>query len=162
FKSDCNAVGGCRTRASSLFAQAPSWGAFEESMPRPCTHFFSGLYAASHNPAAYYRRLPECEQHDVGYANLDAALASDTLPAFTFIMPNMCHSMHNCGVATGDAWLAHAVQKLVASPAYLRGDMVVFVTFDEGEDSGSDQCVRNTHDDGCHVATFVVSPYTPA
>ena len=47
-RDDCNATGPCHTRAMSIFEQAPSWGAYAESMHRPCTHWFTGLYAASH------------------------------------------------------------------------------------------------------------------
>jgi len=161
WKHDCNATRECLTRVPSIFAQVPSWGAYAESMPMACGHFFHGLYAASHNPAVYYRTLPDCAERDVSYGRLQADLDSDTLPAFVFITPNMCHSMHNCPVATGDAWLATAVRRLVASPAYQRGTMAIFVTFDEGEDSGSDQCARNTRTPGCHVPIFVVSPSTP-
>jgi len=161
FKSDCNATHGCVTRAQSIFAQAPSWGAYAESMPKPCTHWFKSPYAASHNPAVYYTKLPDCRLHDVGYGQLQAALDADTLPAFVFITPNMCNDMHDCSVGTGDAWLARAVRRLVASPAYQAGTMAIFVTFDEGEDGGSDQCARNTHDPGCHIPLLVVSPSTP-
>jgi hypothetical protein len=160
WKSDCNATGGCLTRVPNLFAQAPSWGAYAESMRKPCVHFFTGLYAASHNPAVYYRTLADCAERDVPYDRLQADLDSDTLPAFVFITPNMCHSMHNCSVATGDAWLAKAMRALVASPAYQRGTMALFVTFDEGEDRGSDQCTHNVRDPGCHVPILVVSPST--
>jgi phospholipase C len=161
WKHDCNATPDCLTRVPSLFAQVPSWGSYAESMPRPCGHFFTGLYAASHNPAVYYRSLEGCAQHDVPYGRLQADLAADTLPAFVFVTPNMCHSMHNCSVATGDAWLGKAVRALVASAAYQRGTMAIFVTFDEGEDGGSDRCTRNTSTPGCHVPIFVVSPATP-
>jgi phosphatidylinositol-3-phosphatase len=160
WKSDCNATGGCLTRVPSLFAQAPSWGAYAESMPKPCVHFFTGPYAASHNPAVYYRGLTDCAQHDVPYGRLRADLDSDTLPAFVFITPNMCHSMHNCSVRTGDAWLAKAIGALTASPAYQRGTMAIFVTFDEGEKGNSDRCTRNTSDAGCHIPILVVSPST--
>ena len=36
---------------------------------------------------------------------LATALANGTLPAFSFVTPNLCNDMHDCGVATGDAWL---------------------------------------------------------
>src|SRR5262249_13383156 len=42
-----------------------SWGAYAESMPKPCVHFFTGPYAASHNPAVYYRTLADCDARDV-------------------------------------------------------------------------------------------------
>ena len=65
--TDCNATAGCLTRAPSLFGQAASWGAYAESMPKPCVHWFTGPYAASHNPAVYYRALADCPLHDVPY-----------------------------------------------------------------------------------------------
>jgi phospholipase C len=129
-------------------------------MRKPCVHFFTGLYAASHNPAVYYRWLADCGARDVPYGRLQVDLDSDTLPAFVFITPDMCHSMHNCSVATGDAWLRKSIRALVASPAYQRGTMAIFVTFDEGEKGGSDRCTHNTGDAGCHVPIFVVSPST--
>jgi hypothetical protein len=162
FHSDCNAVGRCRSRATSIFAQAPSWGAYAESMIKPCQLQFKAPYAASHNPAVYYRGLTDCSMHDVGLAQLRQDLAADTLPAFVTITPNMCHSMHSCSTRTGDTWLSNMMAELVASPAYQAGGMVVFVTFDEGDGGSSNRCARNVHDQGCHVPLFVVSPYTQA
>ena len=149
-RNDCNATGPCHTSAPSIFAQAPSWGAYEQSMGKPCTHWFTGLYAASHNPAVYYRGLTDCGTHDVNLRELAGALATDTLPVFVFITPNMCASMHSCSVGTGDAWLSHVVRRLTSSPAYQRGSMAIFVTFDESAADDSDD----------RVTTFVISPST--
>jgi hypothetical protein len=150
-RDDCNATGPCHTGATSIFAQAPSWGAYEQSMPRPCLHWFSGVYAASHNPAVYYDTLPGCRAHDVNLRALGPVLDADTVPAFVFVTPNMCDSMHSCSVWNGDAWLAHVIRRLTASRAYQRGTMAVFVTFDESGANDSDD----------RVATFVISPSTP-
>ena len=49
------------------------------------------------------------------------------LPDFAFVVPNLCHDMHDCSVATGDTWLKRFVQPLLTVP-----DTVVFVVFDEG------------------------------
>jgi phosphatidylinositol-3-phosphatase len=150
FSHDCNAVGPCLTDAPSLFAQVTSWGAYEESMPKPCLHFFHAPYSASHNPAAYYRVLSDCALHDVGLRHLQQDLAADHLPPFTFVMPNLCHSMHSCSVRTGDRWLRHVLSRLTSSPAYARGTMAIFVTFDESDPHSSDS----------RVPTVVVSPST--
>jgi hypothetical protein len=149
--NDCNATGPCHTSAPSIFALAPSWGAYEESMRRPCTHWFTGPYAASHNPAVYYTDLPDCRAHDVNLRGLQPALDGDTLPAFVFITPNMCHSMHDCSVGTGDGWLRHVVRRLAASAAYRRGTTAIIVTFDESDKDSSDD----------RIATFVIAPSTP-
>jgi hypothetical protein len=150
FRSDCNAVGPCRTAAPSLFGEAPSWGAYEESMPKPCLHFFHAPYSASHNPAAYYTALDGCQVHDVGLNHLKEDLAADRLPAFTFVMPNLCHSMHSCSVRTGDRWLRRILGELASSPAYARGTMAIFVTFDESDPGSGDS----------RVPTVIVSPST--
>jgi phosphatidylinositol-3-phosphatase len=149
-RDDCNATGACHTGAPSIFLEASSWGAYEESMRRPCTHKFTGLYAASHDPAVYYTNLPDCRAHDLNLRALGPALHGDTLPAFVFIMPNMCNSMHNCSVQTGDSWLWRIVERLTASRAYQAGTMAVFVTFDESAKDDSDD----------RVATIVISPST--
>jgi phosphatidylinositol-3-phosphatase len=150
-RDDCNATGDCHSDAESIFAQVPSWGAYEESMRRPCTHWFTGPYAASHNPAVYYRHLDGCAQHDVPLGALWRDLDADTLPAFAFVTPNMCHSMHDCSVSDGDAWLRHVMKRLTASAAYQRGTTAIFVTFDESAKDDPDN----------RVATLVVSPSTP-
>ena len=150
FRHNCNAVGPCRIRATSLFEQAPSWGAYAESMRRPCTHWFTGLYAASHNPAVYYRNLADCAARAVNLRGLARDLAQDTLPAFAFVTPNLCHSMHNCSVASGDAWLRRLMRRLTDSAAYRRRGMAIVVTFDESDEDGGDN----------RIATVVVSPST--
>ncbi|HET6316704.1 MAG TPA: alkaline phosphatase family protein [Chloroflexota bacterium] len=150
-RDNCNATGNCHTGAPSIFSAAPSWGAYAESMPRPCTHWFFGSYAASHNPAVYYRNLADCGQHALNLAALWRDLDADRLPAFVFVTPNLCHSMHSCSVGSGDGWLRHVIYRLAASPAYQRGTMAVVVTFDESA----------TDDSSEHIATLVVSPSTP-
>ena len=57
-------------------------------------------------------------------------LAARRLPDFSLVVPNLCHDMHDCSVATGDAWLKAHVVPLLRSPR-LRGG-TVFVVFDEG------------------------------
>jgi acid phosphatase len=59
-----------------------------------------------------------------------AALRPARLPAFAFVVPDLCHDMHDCSVATGDAWLARVVSPLLRVPR-----TAVFVLFDEGDTS---------------------------
>ena len=73
-------------------------------------------------------------------------LRGGKLPAFSLVVPDLCHSMHDCPVATGDRWLKGFLRPLLASPALK--DSAVFVTFDEGEDGVS----------GGRVATLVLGP----
>ncbi len=50
FAADCDPGPGCTTSAESIFGQAPSWKAYEESMPGPCLKHDAGAYAVRHNP----------------------------------------------------------------------------------------------------------------
>lgn len=160
FTSDCDPSGDCRTPARSIFSQAPSWKAYEESMPTPCASSGSGDYAVRHNPPPYYTTLVGCSRRDVPYGRLAGDLAREHLPAFSFITPNLTHDMHDGTVGQGDAWLKTNLAMILRSRDYRRGKVVVFITWDEGEGGSSNVCARNTTDVGCHIATIVVSPST--
>jgi hypothetical protein len=166
FLFDCNPTGTCRTGSPSLFAQAASWKAYEESMVMNCqTTGFVG-YAVRHNPPPYLTSLPGCSTYDVPYTALQADLDNDTLPAFSFITPNTVSDMHDgpdpTAIQTGDTWLSNELPKIFASNAYQSGNTVVVVTFDEGAGGsiGEDCANEATTDESCHIVTLVISPYT--
>jgi phosphatidylinositol-3-phosphatase len=162
FATDCSPSASCSISAPSIFAQVSSWRAYEDSMPRPCDHGDAGLYAVRHNPPAYYRTLAgQCVQSDLPIERLDAALARNSLPAFSFITPNLCHDSHSCPVSAADGWLAGEVAKIVQSSAYRAGHTALFITYDEGTGDIPLNCAAHTHASSCHVATVVVSPSTP-
>jgi phospholipase C len=172
---DCN-PSECPRRAQSLFGQVDAaglaWRAYAESMPAACAlHSGTGSnprgdYTAHHNPAAYYLPLrPRCASTIVPLGTpssgaLARALRADSLPSFSFMIPNNCNNMHDCGIADGDRWLSRWVAAIVSSPAYQARRTVVFVTWDEGEKQGSKDCAFDTSTPGCHVVTIVVSPST--
>ena len=161
FHSDCDPSPSCSTRAKSIFDQAPSWGAYNESMPTNCAREDSGSYTVRHNPPLYFSSLTGCEQHDLPLTAFTKDLENDSLPAFSFVTPNLCNDVHDCPVSTGDDWLAAEVTRLVESPAYRAGRLVLFITYDEGEGGTTNDCANNQTDVGCHIATVVVSPSTP-
>jgi phosphatidylinositol-3-phosphatase len=123
-------------RGKSIFSQLHGdWRSLEESMPSRCALSSSGTYAVKHNPAAYYRRIRRgCYRHDVPY-HLGGPL--NTSARFTFVTPNICDDMHDCSVATGDAWLKRFMTKLLRKHSYRRGRAAVFITFDEGSDGSA-------------------------
>jgi Phosphoesterase family len=112
---------------------------YQESMPGPCALSGSGRYAVRHNPAAYFTGADDrdaCIRDDVPLGTPEAgalsdAIDADTLPAFTLITPDLCNDTHDCPVATGDAWLARWVPRLIGSAAYRRGTVVIFLVWDE-------------------------------
>jgi hypothetical protein len=160
FKSDCSPSNHCSTSAPSIFGQGESWKAYEESMPSNCDPADSGEYAVRHNPPPYYTTVAGCATNDVPYTQLATDLADNTLPAFSFITPNLIDDMHDGTIADGDSWLATNLPSILNSAAYQNGSTVLFLTWDEGEGGTANNCASNTTDVGCQVATIVVSPST--
>ena len=163
FKSDCNPSKKCSTTSPSIMGQGETWKAYEESMPSNCASSNSGEYAVRHNPGPYYPALKSaCATNDVPYTQLASDLANNTLPAFSFVTPNLIDDMHDGTIPDGDTWLANNLPTIVSSAAYTSGTTAVFVTWDEGEGGTVNNCALNTTDIGCHVAMIVVSPSTAA
>jgi phosphatidylinositol-3-phosphatase len=159
---DCNVSLICDTSAQSIFGQGETWKAYEESMPSNCYTSNSGEYAIRHNPPPYYTSLSGCATDDVPYTQLATDLANNTLPAFSFITPNLIDDMHDGTIADGDTWLADNLPTILNSPEYQAGNTAVFITWDEGSGgSTAESCATNTSDSSCRVPTFVISPSTP-
>ena len=131
-------------------------------MPSNCYPKNSGEYAVRHNPPPYYTTLSGCASFDVPYPQLASDLSAGTLPAFSFVTPNLIDDMHDGTIAQGDTWLANNLPAIFNSPQYKAGSVALFLTWDEGEGGTTTDCATNTTDVGCHVATIVVSPSTVA
>ena len=124
--------------ADQLEAVGRTWRVFAENLPaEPCFTGASaadgpegaGLYVRKHNPAVSFVSISgstdRCE-------NIQPLSAFDPAAAdFQLIVPNMCHTMHDCPVADGDRWLRDFVPKVLGSSAW-KSDGVLFITFDEG------------------------------
>jgi hypothetical protein len=135
---------------TSIFQQVTSWKSYQEAMPVPCDDSSSGEYAAKHNPAAYYTALTTCSANDVTITAITCNastpmtacqpapanaftqdLANDTLAEFTFITPMLLNDMHDGTITEADNWLYTYIPLILASPAYLRGDVAVQLLWDE-------------------------------
>ena len=160
FTPDCDPSTSCDTSAPSIFGQGETWKAYEESMPSNCFRSDSGEYAVRHNPPPYYTSLKTCGKFDVPYTQLATDLSHGTLPAFSFITPNLIDDMHDGTIAQGNTWLSQNLPKIFSSSEYKSGSTAVFITWDEGEGGTATKCATNTTDVGCHVATIVISPST--
>ena len=71
------------------------------------------------------------------------------LPTLSFVVPNLCNDMHNCGISTGDTWLKNNLSAY-ATWAKANNSLLV-VTFDEDDSSQSNQIPTIFY--GAHVAT---------
>jgi hypothetical protein len=143
--------------ADQLEAHEHSWSVFAENVPVNC---FTGAtatggpdgegnYARKHEPAISFEDIatdPARCSRITDFTHFDPAAAD-----FELIVPNLCHDMHDCSVATGDAFLGDFVPTIINSPEF--ADSVLFITWDEG--------VTGTGGGG-HAATLVVSPLVPA
>lgn len=157
--SDCTTCYVSATNiADQVEASGRSWKAYMEDMPSPCfTGAWSGRYAMKHDPFMYYTDIrnnaARCAAHVVPFTQFWTDVNSGAVPNFVWITPNMCNDMHDCSVATGDAWLRSVVPAITGSAAYRNGG-VLFITWDEGSTSAG--CCGDAW--GGHVATIVVSP----
>jgi len=156
--SDCT---GCYVDATNIADQVESsgrsWKAYLESMPSSCYVGDAYPYMQKHNPFIYYNDVrtnpASCAEHVVPFTQLSTDLVNGTVPNLAWITPNMCNDMHDCSIATGDAWLANVVPGILASSAFQNGG-VLFITWDEGESSAG--CCGNAA--GGQVATLVIAP----
>jgi len=133
--SDCtDCVVGARSLADTLDVAGKTWKTYAEDLPyRGFTGASAGRYAKKHDPFLYFRDVadsPVRRRRVVPFTQLARDLRRRRLPDFSLIVPNLCNDMHDCSVATGDAWLKAHVAPLLHS-TQLRGG-VVFVVFDEG------------------------------
>ena len=133
--TDCtNCVVDAKSLADTLEASGRTWKTYAEGLPAPgFLGPFNGRYAKKHNPFAYFRGIaedPARRARLVPLSQLGRDVRAGALPSFSLVVPDLCHSMHDCSVAVGDAWLRSQIGKFVNLP-----NTVVFVVFDEGSTS---------------------------
>ena len=165
-----------KTVADQLTDAHKTWKTYQEDMGTPCRHPEIGapdptlvarkgdMYATRHNPFVYFHSIidtPVCQSNVVDLKNLDADLASTaTTPNFVFITPNLCHDGHDSpcvdgepgGLTSADSFLSTVAPKVLASPAFKAGGMLI-VTLDEAE-------MGDTTNGGGRVGTLVISSKT--
>jgi phospholipase C len=112
-----------------------TWKAYLEGLPSPCfLGAKSGRYVKRHDPFVYFADVAKdaarCRSHVVPLDALGRDIAGGTVPSLSFVVPDLCHDMHDCRPAAGDGWLATFVPTILASSAYRNGGVLV-VTFDE-------------------------------
>jgi phosphatidylinositol-3-phosphatase len=131
-RSNCTAcVVSAPNLADTIEQAGRSWRTYAEGLPSVgYTGARAGRYAKKHIPFLYFRDVVSSAARRaqiVPLPRLAADLESGTLPDFALVVPDLCHSMHDCPVRTGDRWLRTILPPLLQLP-----DTVVFVTFDEG------------------------------
>jgi acid phosphatase len=172
--------------ASILTANHKTWRAYAESIPRAGyldgDHF---PYIKHHNPFAYFANVRESSGQTsqapniVPFDNFARDLQGESLPNYSFIIPNLYNDGHNnpvtrkkatCGdhraLQGADTWLKSNMEPLIESPTFKRNGLLVIV-FDEGCEAGpkADSRYDPKRSDlkgGGHVAAVIISSRTPA
>jgi phosphatidylinositol-3-phosphatase len=133
--------------AGQLLDAGRTFTGWSEDLPAAgSTVCAAGGYARKHNPWVDFPALPAEVNQPLSALPADYA----DLPTVSFVVPNLCHDMHDCDVATGDAW---ARDNLAAYIDWARThDSLLAVTFDESEGGDPDN----------HIAMFLVGPTVAA
>jgi len=113
-----------------------------------------------HNPFVYFDSIRQDPVRRlrgiVPLTQLGEDLKQNRLPELVFIMPNLCHSSHDCGLEVADLWLGWVVESILGSPAFDPNSLLV-LTFDEGITSLG-RCGSQPQGGGGHIATVLISP----
>jgi phosphatidylinositol-3-phosphatase len=117
---------------AQLDAAGMSWRAYMEGMTAGCYHNVN-RYALKHNPFAYYGG--QCPSQVVPFSQF-ASDMSGAVPQFVWITPDLCNDGHDCSNSVVSSWLSQTVPVILNSDAWLSGG-VLFITYDEGEDSAN-------------------------
>jgi phosphatidylinositol-3-phosphatase len=130
--SNCTScVASGKSLADTIEESGRTWKTYAEGLPSAgYLGPSSRRYAKKHDPFAYFQAVsadPQRRARIVPLTRLAVDLHAGALPDFSLIVPDLCHSMHDCAVGVGDAWLRRIAPPLLSLP-----DSVVFVVFDEG------------------------------
>jgi hypothetical protein len=142
-----------RNVADQIEGHGRTWRVVAENVPPGCytgaRHFGGadgpGWYVRKHEPAISFAGIAQSSRRcanviDLEHFSLEAA-------NFQLVVPNLCHDMHDCSIAVGDAFLRRFIAPIVDSPAFAR--TLIVITFDEGSDSAGG---------GGRVSTVLVGP----
>jgi acid phosphatase len=148
----------------ALTAAGKTWKSYAESLPSVgYLGGDSGAYVKRHNPFVYFSDVQNSSTQAanvVPFTQLATDIASNSLPDYAFIAPNVNDDAHNCPVglttctsdqmlAAADQWLSTNIAPLLGSTSFQNS--LLIIVFDEAEDS-------DTTNGGGHVPAVIVSP----
>jgi phosphatidylinositol-3-phosphatase len=123
-----------------LIAAGKTWKSYAEDLPAPgYTGGDTGLYARRHNVIALLSDVvgnAAQARNLVPFSQFPLDLAANTLPNYSFIVPNLCNDGHDCSIAVADGWLQSQIAPLIASSQFQRDGLLIIV-YDEATDRDS-------------------------
>jgi hypothetical protein len=160
-----SAVADTPTLMQNLRQSGRTWKAYMEDLPHPCYHgAVAGDYWIRHNQFEYIKSVrddPAACNRVVPYDQLATDLKSaTTTPSYSYIVPNLCHDMHdqcdlrgfeglvqeathsarsllaqqralNSRLVDGDLWLRQELVGIFESPAWRSRKSLLVITWDE-------------------------------
>jgi phospholipase C len=150
--SSTNSTASTKHLTTQIKTAGSSWMSYQEginSTTGTCPIKGSGNYAPKHDPFVFFRDVSGaspsktnayCTAHHKALTKLASDLAGNTVAAYNFITPNLCHDMHSNSCAgssdpikQGDDWLAANVPAIID---YVNAhDGVLWIVWDEPEGS---------------------------
>ena len=130
-----------------------SWKVYAESLPQ--AGYLGGdafPYLRHHNPATYFQDIQSDASQAaniVPFTQFTSDLGSNSLPQFSFVVPNVLDDAHDGTLQEADAWLQLNIDPLINNPAFQSSGLLI-ITFDEGAQT-------DIENGGGHVATVIVS-----
>ena len=132
--------------ARELTASGRSWKSYAESRNDP------SLYVKRHDPLSYFSDVTSSStqmQNLVAMPQFSADVKNNSLPNFSFVVPNLQDDGHDGSLQAADDWLKKNIDPLISSATFPQDGLLIIV-FDESLDSDSEH-------GGGHVAAVIVS-----
>jgi hypothetical protein len=148
-----------------LLAAGKTWKSYAESLPSiGYTGGDSGNYAVRHNPLAYFtdvqnnstqkNNLVPFEDTNVGFRH---DVNNNTLPNYSFVVPNILDDMHSGSISAGDSWLQTNIGSLINNPTLMQNTLVLILFDESGIPPASSGIDDNTFGGG-RIYGVLVSP----
>ena len=137
-----------------LLLAGKTWKVYAEELPYAGYTGGDHLnYVKHHNPFAYITDVVNSSVEKlniVPFTQFHTDLASNALPNYSFVVPDILDDAHSASLAQADAWLKTNIGPLLSNSEF-RSSGVLIVVFDEALDS-------DTRHGGGHVAMVVAGP----
>ena len=122
-----------------LVVAGKTWKSYAEDLPSVGYHMPGttgrGKYASRHNPLSYLIDAVQDSMRLVPFSQFAVDLTGDTLPNYSFIVPNLCHDAHDCALDSADTWLSRNIGPLLRHPTFQRDGLLIIVFDESGNDN---------------------------
>jgi acid phosphatase len=137
-----------------LMVAGKTWKSYAEGLPYAgYTGGDTGSYAVRNNPFAYFTDVQNSSTQKlnlVPFTQFATDLASNELPNFSYVVPNLLNDGYSGSLQRADGWLKQNIAPLLANPQFQQ-DGLLIIAFEESDSSDK------VHGGG-HVATLVIGP----